>query len=141
VITCLYDSVNHLLSFDDWKKFFDESFHHLNLNGLFIFDINTLNKLEELQQESTLEKTVGDKTFIMKVTTSPEGIYNWNIQIIKRNLDNSIEKYEENIKETSFRIKEISDYLLGNFKSIKVVDIDGFESNDNTKRVYFICEK
>jgi predicted TPR repeat methyltransferase len=41
VVLCVYDSINHLLSFEQWEAVFDRARDHLNDRGLFVFDINT----------------------------------------------------------------------------------------------------
>ena len=50
VILCVFDSINHLTSFAQWQSLFQHVDHHLNAQGLFIFDINTLDKLERLSK-------------------------------------------------------------------------------------------
>jgi len=141
VITCLYDSVNHLLKFSEWKSFFNRSYKHLKDEGIFIFDINTLYKLEKLSQSDSFKKSIGDKNIIMKVSSLTNNIFKWNTQITEINLDKSMEKYEENIKETSFEIKKITDSLSNIFKNVKVIDCNNNKPSINSKRVYFICRK
>ena len=41
VILCVYDSINHLVRFNDWQKVFARTKRHINENGIFIFDVNT----------------------------------------------------------------------------------------------------
>lgn len=140
IILSLYDSVNHLLSFNEWGKFFNGSYKHLKDGGILIFDINTLYKLKKLSHGDSFEKKVKNITIIMKVSNLDGDIFNWNTQILK-NTNGLIEKYEENIKETSFEIEKIKNCLLEIFKNIKIVDNNGNEPTDNSKRVYFICKK
>ena len=40
VVLCNYNSICHLLTWQDWQKFFEMAYNHLNENGIFIFDIN-----------------------------------------------------------------------------------------------------
>ncbi|MGH9754361.1 MAG: class I SAM-dependent DNA methyltransferase [Blastocatellia bacterium] len=46
VIICVFDSINHILSFADWGKVFRRVARHLAQGGLFLFDINTERKLQ-----------------------------------------------------------------------------------------------
>ena len=46
VVCCVFDSINHILSFADWKKLFVNVRRHLSDSGIFIFDINTQKKLD-----------------------------------------------------------------------------------------------
>lgn len=48
IVCCVYDSINQLLSFDKWIKTFKQVYANLNPEVLFIFDMNTLKKLEEI---------------------------------------------------------------------------------------------
>ena len=41
VIFCVFDSINHVRRFSDWKKVFAAVRRHLLPGGCFIFDINT----------------------------------------------------------------------------------------------------
>lgn len=49
LVTCTYDAVNHLESFDDWLLFFESARNRLADGGLFIFDFNTLQKLAAME--------------------------------------------------------------------------------------------
>jgi len=51
VILCNYNSICHLLSWQDWQKFFEMSQKHLEENGILIFDINTLFEFENITRE------------------------------------------------------------------------------------------
>ena len=48
VIFCVFDSINQVRRFSDWKKVFAAVRRHLSPGGCFIFDINTQRKLERL---------------------------------------------------------------------------------------------
>ncbi len=43
---CVFDSINHVRRFSDWKKVFSRVHEHLLPGGCFLFDINTERKLE-----------------------------------------------------------------------------------------------
>lgn len=51
VVICIYDTINHLTSSDQWRLVFENAKNHLSDNGLFIFDINTSGRLEMLAKE------------------------------------------------------------------------------------------
>jgi len=48
LITCFYDSLNYLLTQRDLKAAFKSVYNHLEKDGWFIFDMNTLNALKTL---------------------------------------------------------------------------------------------
>ncbi len=47
-ITCLFDSINHLLSKDDVLLVFKNIYEHLEENGIFVFDTNSLSSSEDV---------------------------------------------------------------------------------------------
>jgi predicted TPR repeat methyltransferase len=53
VILCVFDSVNHLSTWAQWQNLFRQVNRHLDAHGLFIFDVNTLAKLERLAKAPT----------------------------------------------------------------------------------------
>lgn len=52
VVPCVYDSINHLLEFEQWDAVFECAHAHLREGGVFIFDINTERRLAWLAQQA-----------------------------------------------------------------------------------------
>lgn len=42
IISCLYDSINHVDGLDIWQEIFENAFFSLKPGGIFIFDFNTV---------------------------------------------------------------------------------------------------
>ena len=53
VVTCCLDSINYLLTKDDVRKCFRLVYNYLNPSGLFIFDVNTPHKFENIYADNT----------------------------------------------------------------------------------------
>ncbi|MGB7050410.1 MAG: class I SAM-dependent methyltransferase, partial [Acidimicrobiales bacterium] len=51
VVVCAFDSINHLLDFAEWESTFDAVRAHLAVDGLFVFDVNTLGELCRIAEE------------------------------------------------------------------------------------------
>ena len=68
VICCVFDSINHILSFADWKKLFANVRRHLSDSGIFIFDINTQKKLDRHIAEPPWVHKFGNNLLIMEIT-------------------------------------------------------------------------
>jgi SAM-dependent methyltransferase len=56
VALCLFDSINHLLHFAEWKAVFARAHDHLNDGGIFIFDINTQRQLASFNARAKLRQ-------------------------------------------------------------------------------------
>jgi predicted TPR repeat methyltransferase len=76
VICCVFDSLNHVASFTEWKHLFDNVHRHLADEGVFIFDINTQKKLNRHIAEPAWVHKFGENILIMKVTKTNGGS-NW----------------------------------------------------------------
>jgi SAM-dependent methyltransferase len=83
VIICVFDSINHVLRFADWKKIFRNAARHLQEDGLFLFDINTEAKLERLISAPTWVNKFGRNFELIKVTDNGKGIANWNVRVLE----------------------------------------------------------
>lgn len=139
VITCVFDSINHLLGFNNWKNFFWLSYNHLSNKGIFIFDMNTISKLEKLSKAKTTTKFIKNKILSIKVEKDSDSIFNWNIKILNKN--DKICICKENIKETSFKLKKVEGYLKNIFKEVIKTDQNGNKATSNSSRVFFVCLK
>lgn len=141
VITCMYDTVNHLTIFSDWEKLFANVNKHLTQRGLFIFDINTLFKLNYLSEISPLVFKFDKIILIIEVKKVLPEVFNWNLKIFENTLNNNYKLHEINIKETSFDIRKIKDELKKYF-ILKNVETDSYKRiSRRTERIYFICMK
>jgi SAM-dependent methyltransferase len=141
VIICVFDSINHVLKFADWKKIFRNTARHLEENGLFVFDINTEAKLERLINAPTWVHKFGRNLEFIDVTDGPRGIANWNIRVFEHHRGNKYGLFEEDIKEISFPANKIRAALRKQFTTVKVVDASGRKPSSKSDRLYFICKR
>ena len=97
-ITCLFDSINHLLNKEDVLKVFKNIYEHLEENGIFVFDVNSLSSSTDvdLSDFSAVEK---NEVFIS------QGSYNSIEKLITYSLtafikeDNKWVRYDNKIYE------------------------------------------
>jgi SAM-dependent methyltransferase len=141
VICCVYDSINHVLSFDDWKRLFANVDRHLPATGAFIFDINTQRKLDRHIAERPWVHKFGNNLLIMKVTAARNKASNWNIKIFERTKGKRYLLHEENIKEASFPVWNIVNALRAHFRRVEVIDPDRNRPSSKSERLYFVCKK
>lgn len=140
-VICVYDTINHLNLFSQWQSLFMNTFYNLNENGLFIFDINTLYKLDMMSEISPVINKFGGNYFIADVMNISRFTYNWNLKIFKLTRNNNYRLYETNIKETSFEIFRIVKDLSKKFEILKIEDGMSKKLNQKSERAYFICRK
>lgn len=141
VVLCNYNSICHLLTWQDWQKFFEMTYNHLNENGVFIFDINTLFEFENITREFAQFYNFWDDSVCLEMFKK-DWFYEWIIKIFKKATDGRYDLIVENVKENSFPIHMIKKELKSKwFKVTEILDFHYWEVNDESERVYFVCEK
>ena len=140
-ILCVFDSINHLLKFGDWKKLFASAQKHLNEGGVFIFDINTKKKLDRVISEPAGVREFGKNLMIMNVSDAGKGISNWNVKIFEHLKKEQYRLHEEDIKEVSFSNDQILKALKPLFRSVKVRDTDKTHPKKKTEKFFFFFNK
>src|SRR5215469_14849469 len=67
VVICVFDTINHLMRFDLWADLFDRAHEHLVEDGLFVFDVNTIGRLQLLCRNPAWVADVAENVMIMDV--------------------------------------------------------------------------
>jgi SAM-dependent methyltransferase len=144
VITSLFDTINHLLDKKYWELLFKNASLMLNDNGFFVFDICTINDLEE-NWPNYLNIIDNQESYIIS-----KGEYNVESKIstlshtyFKKNNDNLYTRKDDSIEHISFDINEILEMLNSvGFNNIEILDLDTKNLiNQNTSVAVFICKK
>jgi SAM-dependent methyltransferase len=140
VIICVFDSINHILSFADWGRVFRRVARHLAQGGLFLFDINTEHKLRRLIREPAWVMPFNGHLLIMDVTDAGRGVSNWNIKVFERQTKDIYKLFQEDIQEISFPVEQIREALLEKFKAVKIIDPGRRRPSDMSETLYFLCK-
>lgn len=138
---CCLDSINHLDSINDVAKTFKCVYNSLRPGGIFVFDVNTLYKHENV---------LGDNTFVFDedeffLSWDNEYLGNGKVRLI---LDmffrkgKLYERYSEDFCEQAYDIEAIKNALNPLF------DIKGIYNEltltppkTDSERLYFVCER
>jgi predicted TPR repeat methyltransferase len=140
VIICLFDSVNHLLSFEEWKALFDRAKEHLSDKGVFIIDMNTIAKLEKFSSFPASRQEMGDDYQITKIIKTDDNVYHWNLDIHKQQEDGNYEVISSDIPEVAFPLIKVKAALASCFGIVDAFTPDGAEANELAYRVYYACK-
>ena len=141
-IICSYDSINHLLKFGDWVKTFRAAHRNLNEDGVFIFDMNTELKLQQLAKASPFIRPFDGNFLIMKVIDRGSGIADWDITIFERRRRTTYRLHREIIKEASFPLERVRSALGREFDWVRVLDAEKWgRPRKTSKRLFFVCGK
>jgi len=139
-IVCAFDSLNHLRRFSDWKKTFRCVARHLNAGGVFVFDVNTLGKLQRLVEGPAWVKQFGRDLVIIKVDGGRNGMFAWDVKVFQQRKGNDYKLIGETIAESAFSMRRIRASLQDYFTDVEVFDPEGARPSDRSERLYFVCK-
>ncbi|MEG0313963.1 MAG: class I SAM-dependent methyltransferase [Erysipelotrichaceae bacterium] len=74
-IICFCDSINYLETNDDVKRMFKSVYEHLNDQGVFMFDIHSIDRLDEFKDEFFEEGLIGSNSYEWSITTMDDSLY------------------------------------------------------------------
>ena len=139
---CSLDSINHLNDINDVEKTFCNVYNSLDKNGVFVFDVNTIYKHNEILANNTFVfdeedfYLVWDNEFVSdRVVRILLDMFVWN--------GKSYDRFSESFEETAYSIDELLDALCkAGFSDISVYDeLTPNPPREKSERLYFICKK
>ncbi len=143
---CCLDSLNYLTSYEDLKRCFRLVHNYLIPDGVFVFDMNTPYKFENVY---------GDNAYILEDDSSlvawqneynrKTGICKFYLNIFAQNEDGSYDRFDEIQKEKCYSVARVKRAICDcGFEIIKICgDLDGKPLSDTDERCYFTvrCKK
>lgn len=142
VVCCLHNSVNHLTTFQEWRALFHNAARHLNKNGLFIFDINPVDKMDGMATFDPSIKQVGDDYVVIQVLKDAGlgGSYTWDVKVLRKK-KNGYTVMHEPIKVSSFAEGKILSALQDDYEVVESFIPDTPTIYDDIGRMYYVCIK
>jgi len=140
-IFCIFDSLNYILTIEDMEKVFVNVYTSLKEDGIFIFDLNTINRLMSIEPGTTVFSDKNYTCFWEDIIDQKQLI--WKVKLKIYFDDNESKYFKEIHRETSYKKDDIarilSDTGFSNIKVYKAFTFD--EGRDNDNRLYFIVSK
>ena len=142
VVLCVYDSINHLLKFEHWESVFDRAHEHLAERGIFIFDINTEQRLSWLAQQPPVTTWFGDgNLLVLDVRGDADDGVTWDIKIFQHVGGGNYRLHREEIREISCSVEQITNALRNRFRRVRVYDQQRARPSVRSGRLHFVCVK
>ncbi len=143
LVISLFDSLNYLLTEDDLNKAFQQVYDALTPHGYFIFDLNTIKRLNSIEEGNSAVEGE-DYYCFWKDRVEPEGPY-WKIELIffVEQADGSLFREDEIHIERAYPISTVKELLQkSGFEDIDI--FEGFTLNlgsEESERIYIIAKK
>jgi SAM-dependent methyltransferase len=142
VVLCVFDSINHLLEFQQWEDVFDRAYEHLDDGGIFVFDINTERRLATLCGRPPLVQWFGEgHLFVMDVQEVADGVVVWGIRVFEHEGGDRYLLHSEDIHEASFPRSQIERSLRERFRRVSVHDSRRRRPTTASERIHFVAAK
>lgn len=142
VCICALDSLNHIVDSDDLQQVFDNISLFLHPEGIFIFDVNTPYKHQEILANNTFIYDLDDIYCVWQNSLSDNQMVNIHLDLFSKNEDNTYEREFEDFSERAYSHEEILRFL--NKSKLRLVDFfadDSFHKpNETTQRVIYIAK-
>jgi len=132
IITCAFDTINHLSALKDWEQLFETVTAHLSDDGVFIFDFNTIKGFANYSSH-TIFKKIGSDYIIMR-TKAERQICFWQIDSFIKKPSGLFKHKKFAIKERSYPNKLIIKKVKKYFSIINII-------NQDSNRIYIKAKK
>ena len=139
---CCLDSINHLNNIDDVQATFKNVYDSLNDNGLFVFDVNTVYKHNEVLADNTFVFDEDDYYLVWDNEAVDDRTVRILLDMFLFNGEN-YDRFSEEFEETAYSVEELSTLLKNSgFVDIKIYDELSYdEPKNDSERLYFVCKK
>lgn len=138
-IFCMYDTINHLENFKKWSSLFKSVKKHLKPEGIFIFDFNTLYKLNILSQSEIYPEFPENDVLMLNVQKKNKNLFNWDIKYFKHVSAAKYEMITSSIPESGYETDKVLNELKKNFTLLNTYNENFKKVTKNSYRVFCIC--
>jgi SAM-dependent methyltransferase len=149
VIVCVFDSLNHLLTFEAWESTFATVHDHLHSGGLFIFDVNTVGEFRRLGEEGAYVHDFDDNVLIMDVSLDEGfdsdrnggGLSHWDIRIFEDVGESQYLLHHEIISELAVPLTQLRASLASRFILLEEMNETGGPPTDDSVKAHFALRR
>lgn len=136
VIICALDSINHLANLNDVRKVFEGAAFFCEMNGLFIFDVNTLYKHREILANNTFTYETDNVYCIWENTLNAEtDEVRMNLEFFEREENGLYSRSSESFSEKAYSEETIEKLLEeSGFKVLAKYGDDTFDPPTETSQ-------
>ena len=142
-ITCLMDSINYVTYKNDLKRLFKLVNNYLNPGGLFIFDINSPYKFENIFSTNVFCETDADAAYIWRNNFDKSGgLCRFDLSFFIRE-ERLYRRFDEVHFERAYSQRELMEMLSA--AGLKTASVYGeftfSKPSEKCERIFFVCKK
>ncbi|MGN0204685.1 MAG: class I SAM-dependent DNA methyltransferase [Coprococcus sp.] len=143
-VVSICDSINYILNEDELYQVFSLVNNYLDPEGIFIFDLNTVYKYQEVLGEQTIAEDREECSFIWDNYYDEEEMINeYDLSIFVREKDDLFRRYQETHYQRAYPLEMVKKLLEKSGMEVLAI-YDAFTYNNpepDSERVYFIARE
>ena len=144
VIFSIFDSINFLDNFNQWKQTFKTVHNHLEDDGILVFDMYTPLMLEKAKSWSIFSKEKFGFMWDKAIVKGNKLI--WNFHIFEKIKNDKYELNEYKFSERIFSVGSVEKELKKHFKILEKMDAEDLngilkQPSKNTYRLIYVVKK
>jgi SAM-dependent methyltransferase len=143
-ISIFCDSLNYLQSEQEVQQTFSAVFQHLKQGGLFLFDVHSLYKMNEVFAEGTFVHTGEDVSYIWECFAGEqEDAVEHELTFFVQDETGRYERFEESHEQRTFPVEVYEGWLrAAGFQDIRVTaDFSSEAPEQTSERIFFSAVK
>ena len=134
-ILCLCDSINYITKEEELKHMIFQVYERLNNGGVFIFDMHSLDRLEEFREEFYEEGTIQENQYSWSIISEDDCIYH-NFCFYDEAARVSQEQHIQKVYTPTYITELLSPYF-----SIEVMTDFVNDGICEGEKYFYICKK
>lgn len=142
-VLSICDGVNYIITKEDLIDTFNSVANILNPMGLFIFDISTVYKYENIIGNNVFNENFEFFSYVWDNEYNKEDqLLTFNLTIFIKNHEDLFERFIEEHKQRAHRVKEIKEILKKDFKLLGVFNEESLgKVKETDERIFFVAQK
>ena len=143
-VVSVCDSMNYIMSEEDLRQVFSLVNNYLDPGGIFIFDMNTRYKYEELLGDNSFCETREDSSFIWENYYDPEEEINeYDLTIFVQEEGDTFHRFTETHLQRGYTVEQMRTLVeQAGLKILEIMDSDTGEAvTETSERVYIVAKE
>ena len=143
-VVSICDSMNYILDDEDLLDVFKLVHNYLDNEGIFIFDMNTIYKYEQILADNTFAEDREESSFIWEnYYDEEEEINQYDLSLFVKEEDGRYRKYEETHLQRAYEQQCVEELIKESGLELLHV-YDAFTKDlpaEDSQRIYFVCRR
>ena len=143
-VVSICDSMNYILDDEDLLDVFKLVHNYLDNEGIFIFDMNTMYKYEQILADNTFAEDREESSFIWEnYYDEEEKINQYDLSLFVQEEDGRYRKYEETHLQRAYEQQCVEELIKESGLELLHV-YDAFTKDlpaEDSQRIYFVCRR